>query len=518
MNRLYIKLLGSALILMNVVSCDFLDLKPKFSYTGSDMLKTYDNAVAAVNGIYVNLLESPDEYGGRMFVGLSARAGITEWKGVDKEIYFEEMYPRTGTADPAKDLWFQLSKGINYANFAINGISNMPADAFDVETKRTALVAEARLCRAWFNIYQLHSFAQWWETDENKYGILFRDKVSELTNLNLARLTVGESYAKIFEDLDYAIENCPTLDEFKTNKKMSKEYAKVLKAKLLLIRGTSIKRDVGSDLSTALTIVNELLGKLPKDWVIEPNMSTMYLNSFDSKENLFVKYNADWKTTDRNGGFIYGYELGYMPSEEKNGVKNSNGDPLPYDEEKVDAGIASRVLDFMKLDPRWKITTSIQENPETWDKGSRYAVSKLYRDGYNNKPKCDLKFNVYYFRLYELYLMQAELVLRTTNDYNRAMSLLNELRATRTTPVLPALTAASQEIASKLLYQEYINEFYYENGSDYFASLRFKSPDGDTYVEFNKKSAGVKMSWIKQIYPIPSEEMNNKLMIQNEGY
>lgn len=518
MNKLYIKLLCSGVVLLQIASCAYLDLKPKHGFTGTDMLKTYDDAVAAVNGIYVSLLDNPEEFGGNMFVGLSTRAGITEWNGNEKTVYYEETYPASSSIVMAKDLWFQLMKGVNYSNFAINGIAEMPKTAFKEETLRTKLIAEARLCRAWFNIHQLYHYAQWWEVDENIYGILYRNKVSELTNINLARLTVGESYAVIIEDLDEAIVNCPTLDEFKSNKKMSKEYAKVLKAKLLLIRGTSHKRNSESDMLEAKKLVDELFSNMPKSWELESDMKQMYTNSFDSKENLFVRFDINWQKNDRNGGFTYGYGLGYIPAESNNGVLNSNGLDLAFDYEKADAGIKGKSLSFMKTDPRWKITTAIQQNPETWDKGSRYAVWKLYRDGFNNKPLCDLKFNIYYFRLYELYLLKAELILRTGGSYTIAMDVINDVRSKRTNPELPPLTAANTEAAYRILYQEFVNELYMENGADYFAALRFKSPDGDNYVEYNKKSDDVKMTWIKQIFPIPNEEMNNKLMIQNEGY
>lgn len=524
MKKIVLRLFIIATTLGSISSCNFLDLKPVHEYVDSDMLKSYEDAQAAVNGVYTNLLEGTqeggDEYAGANFLRMTALSGFIR---NDFEKYYNEEI--TALSD-VPDIWKNAYKGINYANFAINGISSMEVKVFKDEKTKNSLIAEARLLRAWYYLQVLYNYTQWWAADDCKDGIVYRDKVSALDNLDVKRSTVGESYTKIIADLDFAIEYCPTLDEFGSNRSVSKEYAKVLKAKLLLIRGTSPQKNSAEDLSAALTLVNDVLTNKPKNWVMENDMSTMYLNSFDSKENLFVRYNQKWKSVQRNGGYVYGYGVCGIASRANNEIITSDGKPYPYDESKFDAGFMTTNLAWIKGDPRWKITTGLQDNAETWDVGARYCSKKLYRNGYNNiaskNPKygiCDGKFNVYYFRLYELYLMKAELILRTGGTYTEALQVVNSVRAMRTNPILPALSATSEKEVYDIIFKEIFNELHMENGSEYFASLRFISPDGDRYIDYNKKTDNVVVKMLKHILPIPAGELsNNKLVEQTEGY
>lgn len=86
--------------------------------------------------------------------------------------------------------------------------------------------------------------------DDSAYGILYRDKMSNLSNLQVSRLSVGESYTKIFEDLDDAIANMP---DFTTSRYLSRQMAQVIKAKILLYRG--VMRGSTQDLKDALILV-----------------------------------------------------------------------------------------------------------------------------------------------------------------------------------------------------------------------------------------------------------------------
>ena len=498
------------IFLFNIIaSCGSLNQKPEHMFVDSDMLVTYADAQAAVNGIYTNLFD--DSYAGGQYVMLSAKAGLLRDYYQD---YFREGFTRTAY----NGAWSVYYRGINYANFAINGIQGMSETAFKDEGERNALIGEAKLFRAWLYINAFKTYGHWWAADDSPYGLVYRDQVSNLSNLKSPRLTVGESYEKILEDLDAAILDCPTLEEF-GSKKMTKEYAKVLKAKLLLERGTGTPRGESSaDLTEALRLVNDVMDNLPTRWIIEPDLAVMYNNSFDSRENLFVRYDPDWNSSSRastTAGFMYGYGLGYAPTSANNATTDSQGIAWTHDPEKFDAGLAAKNLDWIKADPRWPLVTGLTSRAETWDNQIVYAATKLYRGGYLNgtfsivSMRCDYKFNVYYFRLYELYLLKAELILRTGGSYTDALSVLNQVRAQRTNPVLPALTASSREQVYNLIYREIVCELFFENGADYFASLRINSPDGDRFIEYNKKGDGVVFSWDRQCFQIPDSEVSN---------
>lgn len=54
------------------------------------------------------------------------------------------------------------------------------------ETKE-ALIAEARCMRAWAYANLFWMFGHWWEADDCAYGILYRDQMSNLSNLQVPR-------------------------------------------------------------------------------------------------------------------------------------------------------------------------------------------------------------------------------------------------------------------------------------------------------------------------------------------
>ena len=106
-------------------------------------------------------------------------------------------------------------------------------------------------------------FGHWWEADDCAYGILYRDQMANLSNLQVPRITVGESYRKIFEDLEPGLKHLP---DFTTPRYLSKQLAQVLKAKLLLNRGV-MRGDV-QDLKDALDLVLTVKKDAPGSWKI----------------------------------------------------------------------------------------------------------------------------------------------------------------------------------------------------------------------------------------------------------
>ena len=77
-------------------------------------------------------------------------------------------------------------------------------------------------------------FSHWFDNAESPYGILYRDQLSDLSNLMIDRSSVGDSYQYIIDDFEYAEQN---LHDYTSAKYMSKQFAQVMHAKLLLVRG-----------------------------------------------------------------------------------------------------------------------------------------------------------------------------------------------------------------------------------------------------------------------------------------
>ena len=79
--------------------------------------------------------------------------------------------------------------------------------------------------------------------------------------------------------------------------------------------------------------------------------------------------------------------------------------------------------------------------------------------------------------------MEAELKARL-DDYSLedALKPLNDMRACRTNPVLPALSPSNKQALLRAIFREIWVEQFLENGSEYFAALRFIN-DTDIHVE-----------------------------------
>ena len=96
------------------------------------------------------------------------------------------------------------------------------------------------------------------------------------------------------------------------------------------------------------------------------------------------------------------------------------------------------------------------------------------------------------------------------------------MRSKRTNPVLPALSASSKKELLRTIFREICVEQFLENGSEYFASLRFIN-DTDASPAQNKPwiytlKLDVDFSADKYCWPIPEDErLKNKLADQNPG-
>jgi hypothetical protein len=472
------------------VSCkDYLNEVPKYALTDANAITNVTKARAAVGGVYATF--QGDDWAGSMMFSYSSRAGFVKWLANDYSTSHTQA--NTNTAR-----WTAFYKSLNAANFAVNGTDKLPASAIS-ETEKAQITAEARLLRAWIHMNIFWSFGYWWADDANPNGILYRDQVIDLTNIEKGRISVGESYAKIFEDIDYAIAN---LGNYTDSKTVSKQFAQALKAKILLYRGGY--RNNTAELNEALTLVNAVLAT-PGALRMEADLEEVYNKAWDSKEVLFARYLEDDGTRTTKGGYYYTYYLSQIA-----------GTALPLG---VNATLTAGLnygLDWFITNPRWDVVTGPVRAGETWDNTYRHTFKKVARLGsYAGKLASppDEKYAVYYFRMPELYLMKAELLARTGANLATALAPLNEMRAQRTNPVLPALNPANMDELMDMLFQEIFLENFGENGSEYFASLRFMK-NGKRYVEVIKPD--VDFEEFRICLPIPdSEIVNNKAMTQN---
>lgn len=291
----YIMLLG----IVFFTSCeDFLDQVPKHNLTLDNAVTDYSGAKNILNGMY-SIVASNSAFGGATWCRLSSQGGFYSSYTANFNMAYKE-----GSNDMA-GTWQALYSLVNSANAAIEAISNLAENKFPTPERKQEMLAEARCMRGWAYTNLFWLFGRWWDADDSAYGILYRDKMANLSNLQVPRSSVGESYTKIFEDLDDAIANMP---DFTTSRSLSRQMAQVLKAKILLYRG--VMRGSTQDLKDALTLVETVKRDAPSSWQMESDIEAMYEVGWDSKEVLWARYLGDFASTT-SYEFDYSYNIGY---------------------------------------------------------------------------------------------------------------------------------------------------------------------------------------------------------------
>lgn len=458
-------------------SCsDFLDLGPKHSLTMENSVTDYTTAKEIVNGIY-GVYKDQSSLGGSLYTNLACMAGM--WT------YSSAMYNMTYTQSSiSSGEWFSLYKCINACNAAINGVSALSDGVFPSVEAKNALLGEARCFRGFCNLHLLWLFSRWWDNDDSPYGIIYRDQTSELSNLMVPRLTVGESYEKVLEDLEFAEKNAPDYTSALT---MSRQMAQVLHAKLLMARGKS------GDYAKALEIVNDVFATAPAEFAMETDITALYENGWNSKEVLFSRYLGDLATYTYSE-FAYSYSFYYNP----------NFTDLP--------------TEWLQADERYPYITGEARAPETWDTGRKEGIlTKLYHRGRYEGPN-DM-YATYVFRYAELYLMKAELMARTNpSDIAGALAEVNKMRATYATPVMPEITGVNNiDDLMDVIFKEYVVTLFMENETVWFASLRFNH-DGQPWL--NTLKSDMNLNENAYCWPIPDAEMVSNAAVagmQNPG-
>ena len=495
----YISLIA---LCFGVSSCnEELDITPSFELNEVTGITNAVKARAAVDGVYPFIVQG-ENFSGGLYAALASKGGYVRFSSGD----YDMTTTQTNNSPSQQYYWLGYYETINAANFAINGISKL-TEATISEEEKTALLAEARFLKAFAQMFTFWKFGHWWESnDESPYGVLYRDELSTVTNLQKGRLSVGESYARIFEDIDFAIENLPSFSE-KGNRYVSKEFAKVFKAKVLLYRHGFNDGRNKPELVEALGLVNEILDASIPGFSMQADLEQVYEESWDSPENLFSGYlEQDGARSDYDAS---NYARGY--------VLYGTAQFAWTDPANNTAGLRNGTDAWFKEDPRWLIATGPVGWPyagtSTYIYWAWKKVSRLgQRDGKVATPP-DNKYNTYFFRYPELYILKAELLARTGASYTDAIAPINEMRSKRTNPVFESLDPQNEQEAMDMIFKEYFLETFLENGSEFFSSLRFKTTEGDLWMESLKDMT---IEFNKICYPIPSEEMLvNKVIEQN---
>lgn len=444
---------------------DFLTEMPENAYTLENSVTDYSTAKNAVNGIYGRYAVNSN-LGGSLYTTLHCMAGMWDYSPA----FVQMTYTQTSNNSTINSIWSGLYSIINAANAAIDGVSKLDEGKFPSAAEKERLIAEARCWRGFANLQLLWYFGHWFDDADSPYGILYRDKTAELSNLMAERQTVGKSYELIIDDLKYAEDH---LGDFTSPRYLSKQFAQVQHAKLLMNRNWS------GDYTEALTLVNAVMTGSPATFAMEPVITDLYEKAWDSNECLFSKYMGDFANISYSE-FSYSYGLYY----------NNEFEEIPQG--------------WLDNDERHDYIFGEARSPETWDENTKVVLKKLYRlgrvDGMNDK------YTSYVFRYAELYLMKAELLARTNpSDIATPLAELNKMRATYTTPVMAPVTGiATHQDLMDAIFKEYVVTLFMENETPWFASIRFEH-DGQPWLKTLKPDVEINKN--KFCWPIPNDEI-----------
>jgi len=346
-------------------------------------------------------------------------------------------------------MWMAFYKLVNMSNWVIKLAEELPEGEMN-ETLKTSMVAEARALRAMGHFDALRYFGQYYNPS-SPFGVVVRTDAIDFTTRHIRRSSVAEVYDQIIQDLDFAIANGP---EFSKTIYMSKTAAKALKARVFLYKG---------DYAAAATLANEVITDNKRS--LSPTFAAVFSTGFNSTEMIFMKATDAVTFTTERKKFTY-----------------TNGATI----------VSPWLKTFMAGDPRAALSFNATTN----------RVLKV-----NNET---FFAPTYFIRLAEMYLIKAEGLTRTDAPLDEAKAPLLAIKS-RAFGSAQTSAATTKEALLDEIHAEIIKELCFENGSDWFANVRFGK------IQTIKP----KVTSINQhILPIPDSEVlsNNLFGIQNPGY
>lgn len=465
MNKRFIYPILTVALLSQYACKKQLDALPTNAKVEGNTITDQPSANVALNGVY--------------FQFANATNTATDWTNnkVMPSLFAGYLGSDNGASNNESDVfggtvytseWGRYYKLVNAANGVNDGVQKLADNQFTAGRK-TQILAEARFLRAFGSFKLLTYFGQWFDIN-SPLGIIIEDQFNTLTNINLPRSTVKDSYTFILSDLDYAIANAATISK---NINANKWTAMALKMRVLLSRGQS------DDYAQAMTLGNTIIAGSP--YSLEPNEKDIfYTKGLASNEVMLgVQPQAN-------------QELYYL------NVSNTFIKASAF-------YIAKPMLyDLLKNDPRlsWVVGPAVDDN--------YYFIKYITPD----KQSTAISEVAYAFRLSEVYLMLAEATARSGGDLATAKTTLKTVMSkagvTDFSAVDAATTAADVETQ---IYYEYARNFVGEDGIEWMALLRLPLA---TVTQIRPTIT----SKVQYILPIPdSEFLNNpNFGAQNTGY
>lgn len=346
-------------------------------------------------------------------------------------------------------MWTAFYKLINQTNWVIQLINELPQGEL-TEAEKEQMLAQARGLRAMATFDALRMFGQFYDIN-SPFGVIVRTEAVDFTSRHIRRSTVAETYSQILSDLDYAIEKAP---DFTKPIFFSKTSAKAFKARVALYKG---------DYAAAAVLADEVINDGKR--TLSPTFASVFSTGFASTEMIFMR------ATD---------VVTFTADRKKLTYTNNSVIVSPW------------LKTFMAADPRAALSFNATTN----------NIIKVNNATFFGPT--------YFVRLAEMYLIKAEALTRSDAPLADAKLPLQAVRS-RAFGTPQVSLATTKEALLNEIHAEIIKELCFENGSDWFANIRFDK------IKAIKPSV---TSVNQYILPIPESETltNNLFGPQNPGY
>jgi hypothetical protein len=276
-------LLFITVLFAGLVSCNDLSLVPEDKLTGSNFPLTDNDAIAAVNGVYV--ANSDFSSSSSYVTELPADATqcgeeVTSGSGAAIGVYQHDANNGTVTY-----VWSVLYQGVTNANAAIDNIS----EADISEPLKTRLVGEVKFLRALYYFYLVQLFGEVPLVLHPEEGI------------GATRTPVDEVYTQIVDDLKAASADgvLPVSYGGADKGRATNGAAWTLLAKVYLVWAqVSSAGNAGEKYTLAIAAANNVTGyELEEDFLDNWNTSKR-----NGKENIFSAHHVVSQSTNGDGG------------------------------------------------------------------------------------------------------------------------------------------------------------------------------------------------------------------------
>lgn len=470
-------LLGSS-----ITACDDeLNALPTQQVVEDDLITDASSAEVALNGVYYTYTRSGTDYFDmnstlyaycyEIFPGMFA--GILNYGYGTSGT---ELHNNEGSGST---LWSSFYATATTANSVIAKMEEAD-DSWFSGSRKTEIIAEARLMRA-FSYYELlRWYGYHWDID-SEYGLILRSEPSSVYNQSMDRSTVAETYDFILEDIDYAIENGPSADS-RANYYGNTWIAQGLKARVLMLRGE------GTDYADAAALAKDIIENGP--YALEENQTDIFRSKgLNSSEVMFGTSPFSGQAGEFNRYYSYGSTPYYPITTTVEGLF-ADDDPR----------IGTLTRTYAMLDYSTYLRSDRQLNAKHYD--------------LNNSTFSDLTEVCYPMRLTEFYLLRAEALVYTGGDYSEIKELLTAVETCAGLTDLSAIENASTD--NELLreiYVETIRNMFCESGREMDPLMRMPSEVTEDICPYTVTPAVM-------VLPIPTDEFNfnSALQEQNPGY